>query len=115
MLIEAGKRYLTRDGHEVLILATGVEGLSDGSVVGVQDDELIVWYEDGGYIRECINDYDLMRLMPKTESRVVYLNLYPGSREAVAHCTKEAADRYADSNRIACKRLEFEYEHGEGL
>jgi hypothetical protein len=47
----------------------------------------------------------------------VWVNVYRDGHFFADHTSKEAADRAADEGRIACKRLEFEFEveEGEGL
>jgi hypothetical protein len=72
------------------------------------------WHEDGRLVHNvlAVDLSDLIEVRPR-HKRAVWLNVYNnGIRE---WRTKEDADRYAGDTRIACIKVDLDFEEGEGL
>ena len=116
-MIDISKKYRTRDGREVRIYATD-KGCGTASVHGAIKCKNDVWHvyswsEDGVSILGHITDKDLIEHRPR-HKRTVWLNVYPSSI-VWDHTTKEKADKFASYERIACIKVELDFEEGEGL
>jgi hypothetical protein len=57
--------------------------------------------------------YDLVEVKPRHKV-VRWVNVYPNG-DMVHHMTRESAEFTRDKRCVACIRVEFEYEEGEGL
>ena len=119
-MIDINKTYRTRDGREVHIYATN-EGCGVASVHGAIKTEDGVWHvyswsEDGRSILGREQDKDLIEVCPR-HKRTVWLNIHP--RTAKIYGSKVIADIEAQSfsykDRIACIKVELDFEEGEGL
>ena len=123
-MISKDKQYRTRDGREVRIYATdGTGGYAvHGAILKPIDDQpyndnewsLTCWSEDGKHIRD---KYDLIEVKPR-HKRTVWLNVYtPDNNECVGSAYMTARDAYkaAAVTRIACIRVDLDFEEGEGL
>ena len=111
-MIDINKKYRTRNGREVRIYAT--DGWSASPVHGAIKVEgewrFSCWSARG--IHHTDRAYDLIEVSPR-HKRTVWLNVYNnGIRE---WRTKEDADRYAGDTRIACIKVDLDFEEGEGL
>ena len=115
-MIDINKTYRTRDGREVRIYAT--DGGSRYSIHGA------VSMDDGWFPRQwTINgelsqgrlvpsDHDLIEFRPR-HKRTVWVNAYADDTNSV-YRTKERAD--GDKHlRIACIKVDLDFEEGEGL
>lgn len=73
MKIEAGKTYLTGNGHKVRVLCTDRND-AEYPVVGVSDDGQVVEYSETGkyYADGDVNERDLVREAPETVTLYVY-------------------------------------------
>jgi hypothetical protein len=120
-MIDKSKTYRTRDGREVRIYATdgGAGSPIMGAVFYTTPNgqswwESARWTEDGRY------DYhrretktDLIEVRPR-HKRTVWLNVY--QRHANSYDTKSIADMMADDvTRIACIKVDLDFEEGDGL
>lgn len=117
-MIDINKKYRTRDGREVRIYATD-GGLEHCMTHGAAKNksgywEAASWYTaHGGYYDDGVpHQYDLIEVRPR-HKRTVWLNLFP-VQAATAYPEKWQADRVI-SNRIACVKVELDFEEGEGL
>ena len=120
-MIDINKKYRTRDGREVRIYATdgGAGSPVMGAVFYTTPNgqwwwESARWTEDGRY------DYhgrqtntDLIEVRPR-HKRTVWLNVYGRPDDATAYNDKWKADQSV-SPRIACIKVELDFEEGEGL
>jgi hypothetical protein len=112
-MIDKNKTYKTRDGREVRIYATdGANGKIHGAMLDKEGWEHRTWTGAGRIMLCEEHPYDLIEVRPR-HKRTVWLNVYNnGIRE---WRTKEDADRYAGDTRIACIKVELDFEEGEGL
>ena len=123
-MIDKSKTYRTRDGREVRIYA--VDGGSYQPIMGATSYtskegktwwESARWADDGSYDpygRE--TNSDLIEVRPR-HKRTVWLNAY---KECMGmhlgmHLSRETADGIAMKNRIACIKVDLDFEEGEGL
>jgi len=118
-MIDKSKTYRTRDGREVRIYATDGGGRNPihGSVKDEDGWIFQVWPKSGRYFEDDADeDYriDLIEVPPR-HKRVVWLNVYGSGIVPEACSSKERADLAAGHNRIACLRVELDFEEGEGL
>lgn len=117
MKIEMGKSYRTKDGREIRIYA--LDGGGSFPVQGAIENEsgwgLMTWAIDG---RSSWHDHhelkDLIEVKPR-HRRTVWINVYPDSITRFAWNSKEVADREAHVGRLACIRVDLDFEEGEGL
>lgn len=115
-MIDINKKYRTRDGREVRIYAT--DGFHDHAIHGAVKNghnwSVCGWYSDGVYARSYRNGpRDLIEIRPR-HKRTVWLNVYPSSMFGYA-TTREKADLCASPERIACIKVDLDFEEGEGL
>ena len=116
-MIEMGKEYKTRDGREVVILATNGRGLY--SVVGqVSDGDDWAhenWTADGASFedRRC-SPGNLIEIKPvRLFERWVNVH-HDGSSSCFITC-EDAAAFATKMGRIACLHIRQEYKEGDGL
>ena len=114
-MIDKNKVYKTRDGREVRIYATDgehgelVHGAIKHKEYGWQS---MLWFADGHYHDGENSCRDLIEVRPR-HKRTVWVNVYDDSKPAL-HLSKELADQYR-CDRIACIKVELDFEEGEGL
>ena len=112
-MIDKNKTYKTRDGREVRIYAT--DGIDDQSIHGAVKDNLNgwilhAWYSDGVHARSDRNGrYDLIEVRPR-HKRTVWLHMFKNG----SVCATEET-YYVVAGRIACIKVELDFEEGEGL
>jgi hypothetical protein len=116
-VIEMGKEYRTREGREVVILATNGRGLY--SVVGQTNDGVDWvhenWTADGTvFIDRRCSPGDLIEVKPvQVFERWVNIH-HDGSSSS--YRKREDADAFAtEMGRIACLHIRQEYREGDGL
>lgn len=118
MKIEVGKEYRTRDGETMLVVYKSKTDRKFMIFLAVNEDDDEVWYTDEGhYYRDGkSSERDLVSPAPKRIKVEGWVNVYgkPFDYDTF-FIDKESADRLASVGRIACKRIEFEVEEGEGL
>ena len=109
-MIDKNKVYKTRDGREVRIYATdgAMPYPVHGAIKMAEGWVRIAWEKDGTYALSC-EQTDLIEVRPR-HKRVVWLHVFEDS----IICAKEPA-YYDITNRIACLRVELDFEEGEGL
>jgi hypothetical protein len=118
-MIDKNKTYRTRDGREVRIYAT--DGIMPTPIHGAikssyaTEWHLHKWYEDGRTERNTLafNMYDLIEVRPR-HKRTVWVNVYGRPDDVTAYNDKWKADQSV-SPRIACIKVELDFEEGEGL
>jgi hypothetical protein len=117
-MIDINKKYRTRCGSEVRIYAT--DGSGRKSVHGAYFDTFVkgwislVWTEHGkvdGY--QDLQPLDLIEVRPR-HKWTVWLNIY-GPESFTSHISREQAEDEHDENRIACIKVDLDFEEGEGL
>jgi hypothetical protein len=112
-----GKEYKTRDGYEVVILATNGRGLY--SVVGQINDGVDWvhenWTADGTvFIDRRYSPRDLIEIKPvRLFERWVNVH-HDGSSSCFITC-EDAAAFATKMGRIACLHIRQEYTEGDGL
>jgi hypothetical protein len=120
-MISKDKTYCTRGGQEVRIYATDAGGLfpvhgaifQDGTWHGMK------WTEEGKThftTTSCMVNTvdDLVEVKPR-HKRTVWLNVYDNEVIHGGWRTKEEADNISHRNRVACIKLDLDFEEGEGL
>lgn len=113
-MISKDKQYRTRGGLEVRIYA--IDGRGDFSIHGAVKTEdgwmCCAWHKDGYRILEDYDDaYDIFEVKPR-HKRTVWLNVYP--RASNGWSSRELADQHA-GGRIACIKVDLDFQEGEGL
>ena len=112
-MIDKDRTYRTRDGRKVRIYAT--DGGDDFPVHGaIKDRDEAVWrnysWHSNGF--GVYSDLNLIEIRPR-HKRTVWVNVYEDNK-ITAHPSKEFADQYT-FERIACIKVELDFEEGEGL
>lgn len=115
-MIDINKKYQTRDGREVRIYATdGADKYPvHGSIKYETGWELFTWQLDGMRIPGREGGGDLIEVRPR-HKRTVWLNVYGSGVVPEACSSKERADLAAGCGRIACIKIELDFEEGQGL
>jgi len=116
-MIDINKKYQTRDGREVRIYATdgGVPTRSIHGAVNCAGKWYIQSWSSDGKVRLTANDQvDLIEIRPR-HKRTVWINVYSKELACITADSKEEADRNASNDRIACIKVELNFEEGEGL
>jgi hypothetical protein len=115
-MIDINKKYRTRDGREVRIYATDgggywpIHGAIQLSCSGWSPAS---WDDDGNAFNSFHRD-NLIEVRPR-HKRTVWVNVYEGDWDAYTASSKEDADENAADGRIACIKVELDFEEGEGL
>lgn len=114
-MVSKDKTYRTRDGREVRIYAT--DGSGSRPIHGAINSNgywvAHTWGSDGRYDC-CQSDDDLIEVKPRIK-RTVWINVYDNEVIHGGWRTKEEAQGYHEKNRIACLKLDLDFEEGEGL
>jgi len=117
-MIDINKKYSTRDGREVRIYATdgGVYWPIHGAIqLSCSGWVTVSWDKHGNSCNSFHRD-DLIEVRPR-HKRMVWLNV-SAHNGAIGYETKELADEWeklANHRRIACIKVELDFEEGEGL
>lgn len=109
-MIDKSKQYRTKDGREVRIYAT--DGYKDYPIHGAIMDHgwcFHYWTEDG---KGTTSRFDLIEVKPR-HKRTVWLNIY--DRHTFLYESREDADGFRAADRIACIKVDLDFEEGEGL
>ena len=115
--LEAAKRgepICDRAGNPVRFIAHVHEATNPGKrvIVLTLNGAISLHYENGTYaLSDCDSDcdYDLFMATKKVK-RERWVNIYSENLEDCLHLTKEKANREAAPSRIACVRVEYEFE-----
>jgi hypothetical protein len=114
-MIDINKKYLTRDGREVRIYATDGGGPQPvhGAISGLNFWSTANWSKNGSYtvVYGQEHDNDLIEVRPR-HKRTVWLNVF--HHNVMAFFTNEGA-KSNGYGRIACIKVELDFEEGEGL
>jgi hypothetical protein len=113
-MIDINKTYRTRDGREVRIYAT--DGQDEWPIHGATLKSFgwssECWTRDGSSLTNQPHADDLIEVRPR-HKRTVWLNVSDG------HCwvypSRKKADESPSMLRIACIKVELDFEEGEGL
>ena len=112
-MIDINKKYRTRDGREVRIYATDGGGPQPvhGAISGLNFWSTANWSKNGSYtvVYGQEHDNDLIEVRPR-HKRTVWLHVWNGGTV----CATEES-YYVPAGRIACIKVELDFEEGEGL
>lgn len=113
-MIDKSKQYRTRDGREVRIYAT--DGAYPNAVHGAVHHIALgwmphTWTKDGK--TNLHENCDLIEVKPR-HKLPVWLNIY-SFESFTSHISREQAEDEQDTNRIACIKVDLDFEEGEGL
>jgi len=113
-MIDINKKYRTRDGREVRIYAT--DGAGRKSAHGAYFDSAVngwvsvAWTQFGRVdAYQELQPLDLIEVRPR-HKRTVWLHVFKNSTVCA---TEEPA--YNVTNRLACIKVDLDFEEGEGL
>ena len=114
-MIDKNKVYKTRDGREVRIYATdgGHGKIIHGAIKNGPYWDAFSWQSNGMVSCYGQNVEDLVKVRPH-HKRTVWVNVYD-SGVSRGFELREWADVHADNDRIACIKVELDFEEGEGL
>jgi hypothetical protein len=115
-MIDKNKQYRTRDGREVRIYATDGNGnnLVHGAIHVDGEWVQFCWMQDGSCDGKAGLPYNLIEVRPR-HKRTVWLNVYEKGLDACTADSREEAEENAASARLACIKVELDFEEGEGL
>ena len=115
-MISKDKTYRTRDGREVRIYATdGGDGTAiHGSFKEGDRWRIVSWKSDGKFYEFHESHLDLIEVKPRI-NRTVWLNVYPNGVKDGVHAFRQEADYVSDKDRIACIKVDLDFEEGQGL
>jgi hypothetical protein len=117
-MISKDKQYRTRDGREVRIYATDGDGSGSaihGAIKNFYGWVATVWNPDGkchwgaGCYGDSTPANDLIEVRPR-HKRTVWLHVFKNG----SVCATEES-YYVPVGRIACIKVELDFEEGEGL
>jgi len=120
-MIDINKKYRTRDGREVRIYATDGDGSGSaihGAIKNFYGWVATVWNPDGKchWGAGCYGDptpaNDLIEVRPR-HKRTVWVTVYPMNRYQISDENIQC-DIYPPK-RIACIKVDLDFEEGEGL
>jgi hypothetical protein len=112
-MIDKNKVYKTKDGREVRIYATDGRAMYPihGAILQEHGWQQSCWAVDGLHSISSSGNHsgDLIEVRPR-HKRTVWLHVFKNSTV----CATEEA-YYEITNRLACIKVELDYEEGEGL
>jgi hypothetical protein len=113
-MIDINKQYRTRDGREVRIYA--VDGQEDWPIHGATLKSFgwssECWTKNGSSLTNMPHADDLVEVRPR-HKRTVWVTVYPMNRYQISNENIQC-DIYPPK-RIACIKVELDFEEGEGL
>lgn len=114
-MIDKNKKYTTRSGLPVEIYATDRGGINPvhGAVFNCGAWRPESWTSTGVAIIGRENPIDLVEVKPRIQ-RTEWFNIYHIGTQG-GYRTRELADKYAFTFRIACLEIPIDCEEGEGL
>ena len=110
-MIDKNRTYRTRDGREVRIYSTDTDGAKKEVHGAVKDKDgwyMLAWSKNG-IVSNVDKNLDLIEVRPR-HKRTVFLHVF----ENGSVCSTEEA-YYVVTGRIACIKVELDFEEGEGL
>jgi hypothetical protein len=113
-MIDISKQYRTRDGREVRIYATDGMGIYPVHGAVKTEDGWIFYTWQATGIEGVNKARDLIEIRPR-HKRTVWVNMYGTGIVGETCSSKEHADLAAACYRIACIKVELNFEEGEGL
>jgi hypothetical protein len=117
-MIDINKKYRTRDGREVRIYATDGRAMYPihGAILQQHGWQQSCWAVDGLHSISSSGNHsgDIIEVRPR-HKRTVWMNVYGSGIVPEVWSSKENADRAAACGRIACIKVELDFEEGEGL
>ena len=114
-MIDISKQYRTRDGREVRIYSTDTEGAKKAVHGAIKEKDgwyMLAWSKNG-IVSNVDRNLDLIEVRPR-HKRTVWVNVYGRPDDVTAYNDKWKADQ-SDSPRIACIKVDLDFEEGEGL
>jgi hypothetical protein len=115
-MIDKNRTYRTRDGREVRIYATDGGGPCPihGAISGLNFWSTANWSKNGSYtvVYGQEHDWDIIEVRPR-HKRTVWVTVYPMNRYQISDENIQC-DIYPPK-RIACIKVELDFEEGEGL
>lgn len=116
MKIEVGKEYKTRGGRRYAVVYSASNNGNNSILAVNTSDHALIWLSDDGKYNRSGKDseHDLISEAPKKVKVKGFVNVDEDGWTEFFD-TAEAARYGSRSNRIACKKIEFEVEEGEGL
>jgi len=114
MKIEVGKKYVTRIGDTVEVIAVRPE-LKEYQIAGILfEKKIMTWNIDGSFDSSIeISPNDIIGEYQNVYILNLWLNIY--KKGYCAFHSKDAADSAAIyQNRLFCKKITVEYTEGEG-
>ena len=111
-MIDINKKYRTRDGREVRIYATDGgpnKVFVHGAINYGENWQSCSWHYIGSYYADGENEKDLIEVRPR-HKRTVWLHVWNGGTV----CATEES-YYVPAGRIACIKVELDFEEGQGL
>ena len=110
-MIDINKKYQTRDGREVRIYATDAGGPKKTVHGAVKEKDgwyMLAWSKNG-VVSNIDRNLDLIEVRPR-HKRTVWLHVW---KNGTVCATEESY--YVLAGRIACIKVELDFEEGEGL
>ena len=115
-MIDEDKTYRTRDGREARIYA--VDGDEPKCVHGAIRIDHQGWcsiaWDENGFFAMGKHDLDLIEVKPRYQ-RTLWMNMYLNYPDMRGHKNEAEADQAARDDRIACIKIDLDFEEGEGL
>jgi len=115
-MIDIAKKYRYRNGEVARVLCVDRPCAPYAPVISMAKNGITHTHQPGGTHTEGVGDHhhDLIEIKSRFE-RTVWLNIYRGGEIVIVASSKEWADDNAGPDRIACKKIELDFEEGEGL
>ena len=114
-MIDKNKQYKTRSGLPVRIYAT--DGGGDYPVHGGlpcgEHWIMTCWTNEGKSVSHSQPELDLIEVKPRIQL-TEWFNIYRTGTQG-GYRSRELADTYADTARVACLEITIDCEEGEGL
>ena len=113
-MIDINKKYQTRDGREVRIYATDAGGPKKTVHGAVKEKDgwyMLAWSKNG-VVSNIDRNLDLIEVRPR-HKRTVWVTIYPMNRYHISDENIQC-DIYPPK-RIACIKVELDFEEGQGL
>jgi len=107
-----GEHYETVGGVLAVFIGINHAGAIYNKYIFAMKDKIYRYSAEGIPYGEHTN-FSLVRHIRPRKKIIFYVNIYPNGNHRVVQSCRETADICMSDDRIACKRLEVEYEEGE--